>query len=143
MLTEINLVISGLSGASNIAKGIIRAESAIDKAELQLKIAELMQTLAETSSSVSQIKSDLINKDEYIRSLEEKLKIKEELVRENGAYYKKDESGNAIGEAFCSKCWDVEKLLVHIVRPTATIDLECPNCKQEYDGNSVYLVKKS
>ena len=137
MLTEINLIIQSLSGASGIAKGLVAADSAMDKAELKFKVAELMQTLAEVTSATAQIKVNLVEKEDLIRELQNKLRIKETLVRENGVYYKKNKDGRASGEAICSKCWDVHQLLVHIVQPTAMIDLECPNCKQKYSGHNV------
>ena len=140
MLAEINLVLSSLSGATNIAKGLVVAESALDKAELKFKASEMMLSLAEATSAMAQVKLELVDKEELIRNLEEKLKTKGLLIRENGVYYKKNENGLAHGEAFCSKCWDVNQLLVHIIQPTSDIDLKCPSCKQGYNGHRVHRV---
>jgi hypothetical protein len=138
MLAEINLVLSSLSGATNIAKGLVVAESAVDKADLKFKAAEMMHTLAEATSSMAQIKLELVQKEELIRNLEDKLKVKDTLVREYGVYYKQNNDGLAHGEAICSKCWDVDQVLVHIIQPTSSVvALKCPNCKQDYSGRQV------
>jgi len=142
MFAEINAVITGLSGAAAITKGLVYAESALEKADLKFKLSELMQHIAEAQSQMADIKISTIHKDEEIRNLTEKLKIKDNIVRENGVYYRSNDNGEAIGEAICSKCWDVHNLLVHIVQPTPVLDLECPNCKQKYDGGRVHRVIK-
>lgn len=142
MINEINGVLTGLSAAAGITKGIVHAESALEKAELKFRLAELMQHIAEAQAQMADIKISSLAKDEEIRGLLEKLKVHENLVRDSGVYYRSTDEGKPYGEAICSNCWDVKKTLVHLVQPTATWKLKCPNCKQDYGSGKVRRVIK-
>lgn len=140
MISEINAVFAGLSAAAGITKGLVHAESAIEKAELKFKLAELLQHIAEAQTQMADIKINSIAKDDEIRDLLEKLEIKEKLVRVGGAYYLATKEGKPYGEAMCSNCWDVKKILVHLVQPTVQWDLKCPNCKQDYGSGDIQRI---
>lgn len=139
MLTEIGVTLSSLNTASGIAKGVIGASAALDQAELKYQLADLMQNLATATANMADLKLMALKQDEVIADLREKLKNKDTLVRAYGVYYRDDGNGNPTGSSICSKCWDVDRIVVHIVKPTPMINYICPNCKTPYSGNVMKL----
>ena len=130
-IVSITATITAIKNSIDIAKALKDAEASIEKAELKLKIAELIQTLAEAKISAAEV-SDLIQeKDKKIVELENLSKFKAKLIRKNGLYYENDENGNIVDDPYCSVCWEVNQIAVHIKKST----LKCLHCKNSY-GNS-------
>jgi endogenous inhibitor of DNA gyrase (YacG/DUF329 family) len=101
-------------------KSIIKVLQDAGKIELVQQILEIQQELLDMQKKISDLESK--NKE-----CEEKLRIKENLIYENNAYWINKE--NKKDGPFCSRCWDKDMRLIRLhtcPNPTARI---CPACK--------------
>jgi len=101
------------------------------KIEQYKEILEAQEQLLEMQKKIA----DLESKN---RECEEKLKIKENLIYENNAYWINIE-GKKDGP-FCSRCWDKDKYLIRM-HPTANpASNRCPECKNIFKtGHEDYM----
>ena len=95
--------------------------------ELYRKILDLQGEAMELVEENSGLKKE-------IESVKEKLQLKESLKFERNAYWT-DGAGGKDGP-FCSKCWDVEKLLVRMLSTSDPGYVECPKCKVPLVGGA-------
>ena len=113
MITEIATAASALKTAIDIAGSLKDSKSSLQEAEMQLKLADLMGNLAETKMNMAEIQSLLLKKDETIRELEKRLKLKENLVYDGHVYWLSKENNEKDGP-FCQKCYDTTDRLVRL-----------------------------
>jgi hypothetical protein len=112
-------------------------ESSLEVVKLAGKIAnpELVQAATqaniealEVSMKNVELQKQLTALEALLKDLEEKLKLRGEIFRE-GDYVFLD--GDPMG--FCSRCWDVDRRLVHILRMDIGVGRGfangCPQCK--------------
>jgi len=105
------------------------------------KDLELNQRIIDVQTEAQNLMIDLHEKElelhgtkKLLAEAEEKLKFKEKLVRSGESYFEAGEDGKPTGEPYCSHCWEVEHLAVHILRhgePMYGIK-RCPRCKTEF-----------
>lgn len=119
----------GLKTAMDIAKGFRESDLTYDKAEGKLKLSELMNALADAKMSIAETIEILEKKDTEIKSLREALETKRHLTHVKQSYYELDENGNATGDPYCSRCWEVDFKQVHMVQDYYKKMWVCPNCK--------------
>ena len=131
-ISSINFTIEGV-------KALSKASGAIERAELKLQLAEMMGALAEVKLELTQAMEDRTFHQQQIARLEEALRIKETVRREGDAYYKLDENGNAVGEPYCLRCWEVEHRLHTLVRGRMGMRIRvCAVCNKEYSSHHAY-----
>lgn len=138
-------LISSISNAINIAKGLRGVDAALAQAELKLRIAELIEALADAKMSAVEINDLLAEKESVIEQLNEALLIKVTVVRYLAAYYEKGPKGGALGEPYCLKCWEADHKLFHLVAdPDSTRSAnKCPVCSERYvQYETNYIVKE-
>lgn len=127
-LAIIGTAFSHLKTSMDIAKLISDSTSSLGEAETKLKLAELI-----SSMELADIKVNLIEKDEEIRELKNKIEEKESLIFD-GKFYLKE--GDNI--PFCPTCWESNKKAIHLInRCDASYGIykefeECPVCKIIY-----------
>jgi ribosomal protein S27AE len=46
-------------------------------------------------------------------------------------YFESDTNGESIGEPYCSKCWEAEKLAIHL-KHIEELRFVCPNCENSF-----------
>jgi len=92
------------------------------KIEQYKQILEAQEKLLEMQKKIDDLKKE--NK-----KLNEKLKIKENLEYKNNAYWSKKDDDSKDGP-FCSRCWDVDKNLVHLHPAGMEGSWVCPHCKR-------------
>jgi hypothetical protein len=101
---------------------------------------DLYRQILDLQAEVQQLTGDLLRKEELnrqknlqIRELEEKLRFDEKLVRDRDHYFEADDSGAPKGRPYCSHCWEVDRIAVHIHSDLglATSGF-CPRCKNKY-----------
>ncbi len=88
--------------------------------ELHEKIMDLRGEVMELVEENRELKKE-------VESLKEKLQVKESLKFENNVYWKEIPGGRE--GPFCSKCWDADKLLVHMLITSDPRYAECPKCQ--------------
>lgn len=98
----------------DIAKLISDSTSSLGEAETRLKLAELISSLADLKMELSDIKVDLIEKDEVIRELKNKIEEKESLIFDGRFYWKKNDK-----RPFCPICWESNKKAIHLISRTS------------------------
>jgi len=104
-------------------KSIAKVLQEAGKIEQYQQILDAMAKLLEMQNRITELESE--NKE-----CEEKLKIKENLIYENNAYWINKE-GKKEGP-FCSRCWDKNKDLIRL-QPTANpSSSRCPECKNSF-----------
>ena len=86
------------------------------------QILEILKKLLEMQKGIADLEDE--NKE-----LKEKLKVKDNLIYENNAYWiiKKDKKGGP----FCSRCWDKNKDLIRIHPKLNPAYSMCPECKND------------
>lgn len=93
------------------------------KIEQYKQILDAQAQLLEMQKRIADLENE--NKD-----LKEKLRIKENLIYENNAYWTNKE-GKKDGP-YCSRCWDKNKDLIRM-HPTANpASSRCPECKNSF-----------
>lgn len=111
-------IYSGVKVLLNLAK-------AAGNVELQEKVVEL-------SSSLLELAGDNASLHAQVKELHDKLSVQAAVSFHDGAYWK-GESGPPENGPFCSKCWDDERKLLHMI-PRSTDDdgvYYCPKCMQQ------------
>ncbi|WP_432474148.1 hypothetical protein [Amphritea sp. HPY] len=108
-LATIGAALGSIKTATEIARLIKDSGSSLEQAEVKLHMAELLGALADAKVDVANIKLDLIDKDETISSLEEKIKTQGETVGFLGARYYVNDDGDPTGSPHCPTCWAQSK----------------------------------
>lgn len=133
-ITSITAAIGGLKAATEVAKFLRDTDQAFKAADLKLRIAELVDGLATAKLSLAEIQDVLAERDAEIKRLSAALKVRDEVVRHNDSYYVKAADGKAIGDPYCSFCFEAKAVLVHINQsPKDRLQSVCPNCKNVFN----------
>lgn len=130
-IPEMQAVGVGLATAYRIAKAVLNADRAIDKAELKLQMADLMAALSES-------RQEALTARETIQALEGRLRLLESnatllaTLKHKAPFYLAD--GDPI--PYCARCVEVERLPVHVVKTTVFQGgrrmWTCPKCQTGY-----------
>lgn len=143
-IAAIGAFIASIKNATDIAKVIREAGTTLEKAEIKLKLAELIEALAEAKIQASEIKEVLQEKDRKIAELEKAFELNAKLVRKDDAYYEISEEGEPIGAPFCSHCWEINHVTVHLNHMLGgMMDWICPACKNTYTRRRVHILTAS
>ena len=127
---DLSLLLTQTKTAVDIAKFIKNSSDTLDKSGQKLKLAELIEALADIKMETAEIKSLIIEKDEKIQSLENQLKLKNDLVYEAPYYWMKNNNDDKEGP-FCQKCYDADKKLIRLQK-FDTGQWNCSVCKNYY-----------
>jgi hypothetical protein len=92
------------------------------KIELYSQLLDVMKQCLDLQEDNRKIKAENDN-------LVELLKIKDELIYKQNAYWKKNDNDGP----FCTRCWDKHKDLIRMVNDR-NIYFNCPECKNSYNG---------
>jgi len=104
----------------DVLKSAAKVLKDANKIEQYEQILDVQEQLLDMQKKISDLEVE-------IKELKEKLRIKENLIYENNAYWINKE-GKKDGP-FCSRCWDKDKVLIRMhtcSNPAARI---CPVCK--------------
>ncbi|MCJ2376742.1 hypothetical protein LNL84_07820 [Vibrio sp. ZSDZ34] len=134
-IATIGAALSSIKTATDIAKFLRASDLDFEKAELKLKMADLIVALADAKIELVDVQELLVEKDKQLAELNEAFESKDELIRFRDAYYKLDESGEAIGVPFCLRCWENDHKKRQLVNdPQARAGRICTSCKHKYEG---------
>ena len=111
-LASITAIVKSVKAATEIAKFLKDSDLTVEKAEIKLQLADLISSLADARIETAEIQTILIEKDEQISNLTNKLKIKGSLVYEKPYYWIID--GNSKDGPFCQNCQDGKDKLIRL-----------------------------
>jgi len=138
-ISSISTALTAIKSASEILKVIRDAGQKLESAEYILKLAELTESLSELKISISELRETISDKEQQIKNLNDALKIKTEIVIFRDAYYEKDGKGNPTGNPFCSRCWEVDHVLIHLTRNTRPSNIDkCPKCSNLFHIQKIF-----
>lgn len=139
-IAAISAFITSIKNATDIAKVIREAGVSLEKAEINFKLAELIGALADAKIQASEVKELLQEKDGQIAKLKKAFEMKDSLVREGDAYYKVNDAGKPNSSPYCSHCWEVNHIPVHLTQIVGGMgDWNCPACQNSYSRKTVSL----
>jgi len=128
-LTTISTALSSLKTATEIAKLIKNSDNSLEQAESKLKLADLISALADAKIQMTEIQQVLLEKDDEIKALNQKLNTKEKLQWEQPYYWRID--GNQKEGPFCQQCYDKNHELIRL-QGSNNGYWECKTCKNFY-----------
>lgn len=111
-LATINAAVGSIKTAIEVVQFIRDSGTSLEKADLNLKMAEIMNALAETKIELSNIQIKLIDKDQEILELQNKLKNKEQTAGFLQARYLVNENGEPTGKPYCPTCYATSHELI-------------------------------
>lgn len=138
-LTAIATALTSLKTATDIARFLRESDLSLERAELKLKLADLIGALADTKIELVGVQETLTEKDMRIAELEQAFLQKDQLVRQNDAYYAKGSDGKALGVAYCLRCWESD----HRQRQLVSKDFQtkvCTGCGHQYEAGNAYEI---
>jgi len=134
MLAEAMAAISSAKAALDLAKTMTSVAGELGKVDLKLKAAELTQKITELTQQVTElalVNSDLqqqiIEGKQAFTKLEDRLKVRDELIC-NGLDYSRKKSDGTIDGPFCTRCYDVDGILVRLPGDNSFGQMKCPQC---------------
>lgn len=104
----------------DILKSAAKVLKDANKIEQYEQILDVQEQLLDMQKKISDLEVE-------IKELKEKLRIKENLIYENNAYWINVE-GKKDGP-FCPRCWDKDKALIRVPTYPTAIESQCPECK--------------
>ncbi len=107
-------------GAIENIKEIADLVKKIGDMDLYRKIVELEQEVFEVS------RQNLKHQTE-IEKLKELLSIKQKINYVKPLYYIEGDKN-----PYCPKCWEVDKILVHLIESASPTHVRCPNCEKSF-----------
>jgi uncharacterized protein with PIN domain len=91
---------------------------------------ELYQKLLEHREKIVEIIEENNTLKQKIEKLEKILKIKGSIIFERQVYWLEDKEKNIIEGPFCPKCYDDEKLFMHLIASDVDPNIKrCPRCR--------------
>ena len=129
--TSIIATLAAIKHSIDVVKAVKDADYDLDKAILKEKIAILVDSLLEAKIQAGETLDLIEEKDKEITKLKDLLSFKNNLRRNDGKYYESDSDGNFTGEPYCPKCWEVEKIPVHL-KHIEELRYVCPNCENVF-----------
>lgn len=138
-IASISAITTSVKTAIDIAKTIKDVDVSLEKAELKMRVAELISALADAKIASAEIVESLHQKEAEIEELQKKLKFKEKLTRMGEAYFEVDKTGSPTGDPYCSNCWEIRQIAVHLKTADHAAKKECPSCKTFFMSRRVRL----
>ena len=129
---DLSLLLTQTKTAVDIAKFIKNSSETLGKSEQKLKLAELIEALADIKMETAEIKALIIKKDERIELLENKLKLKNDLIYD-APYYFIDNHDKKKDGPYCQKCYDVDEKLIRL-QEIGNDEWDCYSCNGYFQG---------
>jgi hypothetical protein len=105
-------VLTSVKAATEIAKLIKDSATSLEEAEIKLKFAELISALADVKIEIAEVQEMIVVKDNEIKELKLRQKLKASIIFENRCYFTMDD-GKKTGP-FCQSCYDNDGKLVRL-----------------------------
>ena len=122
-------LLSSVNKTLDLAKAIKDETGGADNT---LRMAQLISTIVDTKFHAAGVAGVVQEKERRITELEQSLELKARLVRFQDAYYETDSAGERTGAPYCSRCWEVDHMGVHLTRAPLVHNWVCPQCKSHF-----------
>ena len=137
-VASISAALAGIKSATDIAKIIKDGSLSLEQAEVKFQLADLISALADAKIEIANIREVVSDKDELIRTLNEKLSLKENMVWQKPYYFVMQ--GEYKDGPFCQKCYDGKQLLMRLQGEDGW--WQCHECKntvtdENYDSSLI------
>jgi hypothetical protein len=106
----------------------------IESTELYKTMLDVHAGALEMARKHAELQDEISRLTERVAELEGSIAEKRNVVRYHELYFDADERGAPTGYAYCFRCFEVEKRLIHIARnPIEPTMSTCPHCHSHYD----------
>ena len=129
--------LTSLKTASDLARGLIAAETSVGKADLKLKIAELAEALVAARLAVVDAQDTIREQRDEIARLKNVDGIRQRMVKRRDTYFLSEVEGES--GPYCPRCWEVDGRLVTLARtpshsPAVRLGgaYRCPQCNKYF-----------
>jgi hypothetical protein len=109
---------------------VVKLAAKFANPELIERVTALNEQVLELSTKSVEFQQQVFRLERELRSANEKLKLIGDVERRGGFIYLKTEP-----EPCCSRCFDVDRVLVHVIETRDTklgIHPSCPQCKTAF-----------
>lgn len=96
-------------------KDVAKLAHEYGKIELYQKAVDLQSQVNELAAENTDLRQAVTEARQQVADLQEKLRLKGQVVFRHGVYFLKEEDGTEEGP-FCTRCWDAERLLIRVDR---------------------------
>lgn len=132
-----------ISGATDIAKTLLTAETVVEKAQLQLQMAEVIGALASAKLSLLEAQEMVRKSEDEIARLHKAREEQTVLVEGSGGFFwKSDGQGRKVGYPCCPSCLAKEARQVRLVRDGALNRGLCPVCQANFQPVTSWTPKE-
>jgi len=123
--TAFQTAMAAITGSINIVKLLKETNARFVEAEYKNKLAEVYDGLSDAKMSVADLKVVLIEKDQLIRDLKEKLALSAEMTWSDPYFWQwKDAKWEG---PFCASCWQDKHKPVRLAKESE-YGCRCPVC---------------
>lgn len=137
MFQEVSAVLLSVTRAKDFAKELQNIIEKSKDIETRKIILDLLSQLNDTYSDTLKLKEKIIELEEENKSLQEKLNLKEEVIIESGACYKKEDTERK--NPYCEACFVSTSKLFPLVRKEYDAEMtralgnsKCSKCRQHF-----------
>jgi hypothetical protein len=131
-INSLSALLSSVNKTLDLARAIKDGAGASGGADNTLRMAELISNIVDTKFHAAEAGGLVQEKERRIAELEDLLDLKARLVRFEDAYYETDSGGERAGSPYCSRCWEVDHMAVHLTRAPLVNNWLCPQCKSHF-----------
>jgi|GEM_PF-6846919 len=140
-INSISAGLGALKAAIDITKEIQNASSSLEKAQMKLKLAEITENLATAKLQFVEAQEEIVDLRQQINALHQLTDLKNKIVKKGNVLYPKEDESEFIGDGpWCTRCFEVDNILVSLHHKTgfvvatshssaASYKWECPSCK--------------
>lgn len=133
-----------ISGATDIAKTLLTAETVVEKAQLQLQMADVIGALASAKLSLLEAQEMVRKSEDEIARLHKAREEQTILVEGSGGFFwKSDGQGRRVGYPCCPSCLAKEARQVQLVRDGAMNRGRCPICQSHFQPVTYWTPKEA
>jgi hypothetical protein len=125
-------LLSTLSAAIKFAGELNEAGKLLDSAEWKLKVADLKSTLADAKIAVVEFKDIIDAREKEIERLKANFQLGEDCVRYEPFLYAKGSDGMPSGYPYCSRCEQIDGVMIKLTFGGGGNDAICPECKTRF-----------
>ncbi|MBL4620815.1 MAG: hypothetical protein JKY89_00280 [Immundisolibacteraceae bacterium] len=100
--------------------------------ELRDKANEFREKTNDMRDIIFDLKEKSREKDEEIKQLKERLNPKKTLIKEGDFYYETDDQGKAIGDKYCSHCYQDEGIC-YFLSIVHHYKVDCKRCSNTFE----------
>jgi hypothetical protein len=128
-ITLVTGTLSALKVAFDVVKNLKDADKAYVEANYKLQLSEVTVTLADARTGIAELKMALLERDQEIRDLKEKQRIKGTIVWDDPYFWIQEKIGGAREGPYCQVCYERDEKLTHLHFRQGDASYWCAVCR--------------